>query len=188
MRFLLAILMGILITGSPAAGAEGDIVEVLQTGIRHDLNWNLFLTVTGKTKSGQIVYAEKEMTHRRITVFQSDNYHIEYKRYDIYNYYIIYEGNKHLYILGEVQEIDYAEPPNESVSNARLNIPWKFRTDTQDFELDFKISELTPFDYGDGRLNAATVSETEGTDELKAKALQGDEEAIATLKNRGVWD
>ena len=188
MRLLLAILMGLLITVSPAAGAEGDIVEILHTSVRYDAKTTyLYLTVVGKNENQKIIYIEKKLDKTRIYV----NPECYYKdkdstRFHIYHHYIIYVIKGNFYLLGEAEKIEYQYAYKDNVTNAKLYIPWTFRTDKQEFELTIKTNELSNYNYQDDEKKISR--EPDDSDELKSKALQGDEGAIATLKDRGLWN
>lgn len=188
MRFLLAILMGLLITGSPAAGAEGDIVEVSHTSLRYDARANeLYMTVVGKNDDGKIIYKEKKLDETRIYVNPECYYKDkDSSRFFIYHHYVIYVIKGNFFLLGEAEKIEYQYAEKENVTNAKLYIPWTYRTDKQEFELNIKTNELSNFNYHDDEKKVSR--EPDDSDELKSKALQGDEGAIATLKDRGLWN
>lgn len=188
MRFLLAILTGLLITVSPAAGAEDDIVEVLHTNLRYDASANeLYMTVVGKSDDGKTIYKEKKFDKTRIYV----NPECYYKdkdstRFFIYHHYVIYVIKGNFFLLGEAEKIEYQYAEKENVTNAKLYIPWTFSINKQEFELMIKTNELSNYTHYDDEKIASR--EPDDTDELKSKALQGDEGAIATLKDRGLWN
>lgn len=72
------------------------------------------------------------------------------------------------------------------VQNCMFTVPWSFDINTQKFKFDFKVDELIPMRLVDGKPDPNGKMEI--LNELKAKALQGDEGAIATLKDRGAWN
>jgi len=186
MRLFLAIFMGLLVMVSPAAGAVDDIVEVLQTGVRCDAYWSLYLTVTGKTKSGQIRYIEEKIENEKFDIVTNYDENHDTDRYEMSCFKITYDVKDEFYAIGEIQDIYYINSTKPMVQNCMFTVPWSFDINTQKFKFDFKVDELIPMRLVDGKPDPNGKMEI--LNELKAKALQGDEGAIATLKDRGAWN
>lgn len=184
MRFFLAIFMGLLVTVSPAAGAVDDIDKILQTGIRCDhVTWYFYLNVTGKTTNGATKYYEVDIRdiNKNISLCSTNEFINNYEKYTAYNFYIIDQSDGKNYIIGEMQFLDPLHDHYGPIYNVRLNIRWKFNLKKQCFELDYNKNEMPVLDD-------KSIQKFDRKDELKARALQGDEGAIAILKDRDLWN
>ena len=74
---------------------------------------------------------------------------------------------------------------------ARLDIPWRFNLETQEFELDFQPEELDllpPPYQGNTPPPVSSMRKRQRTEELLYRAVHGDEEARTILEENGSDD
>ncbi len=175
----------ICITGARSAYAEKEIVQVLNESVRFDYSSKyLYLTVCGKSEDGEIIYLEKLLNTNKY-YWEPQFFWADYKnRYTRYSFYIVYKNKGKEYILGEINQFEYHYAFKGPYTNAELYVPWIFRTDKQEFEMDFKTEELEDlpeYDYDKTKkLKDLTI------DKVKFEALQGNLEAIERVKENNL--
>lgn len=183
---LLVVLLSILLSAVLAYGEETEkLDEVLFQGIRYNSRTGyLHLHACGITMDGKIAHREKQLKPRWYYVDIEHPFWEEYEGRYVRKYCrVIYKDNQgEKYILGEVLWIEY-DYPRPSLFYVTLDIPWKYRLDTdpQGFKLDFKKEELTPCpDYTSG-MTKIKEKRRHG-EQLRYLAIHGDDRARKILE------
>ncbi len=173
--------------------STGPLRVVLLKEVRFDPDTrHLTLHTCGITATGSLTYRNQYLPPQHYFVTSRHYWFEPEGRYRRDYFYICYQDSRgNQFILGELLRIEFYSLFVQPCYAARLDIPWRFNLETQEFELDFQPEELDllpPPYQGNTPPPVSSMRKRQRTEELLYRAVHGDEEARMILEENGSDD
>jgi hypothetical protein len=172
---------------------QNKLVSVLYRGVRYDSSSHeMCLYVCGYDNERNLVCVEKRLPTDKYCqsslCFRSD----EREKFSRNWFVFLYKADDgREYEVGEVLWIGH--PKTGCLYYPRLDFPWWFDLETQQFVMDFTVKDLkpytypyTPYKYSCGGACTGRVDLKDHLDRLEFEALDGDVSALEELQEAGV--